>query len=313
MRDWPEPDQDTLLDIIETWDIGDYEEAQAERAEIEYYEEKVKTEEAEVNAYYEDHPYADWTPNTCPCGATGLSPSSLYCQSCSQSMEYDALGAQYDNEYVQRQKIVDKHRDESHIAKLNADTARARADILQAQANIARITANIALLKSKIVNINYYIDDITYEGFIGVEEHYYAACNELADAENQLADAEINLVEAESVLADARTIGAAQAAVVAAQNYVKYAEAKVQIKEDAKNRAIEFVETFNSKFLDDEEDATVKGEHIEFVNALIELAEAKDALDLAEILLAKTPSLSLIRGYGFASHEPRCPTSDIAE
>ena len=71
--------------------------------------------------------------------------------------------------------------------------------------------------------------------------------------------------------------------------------AKIQIKKDARNRTIEF----NLKVFDDE-DATVEGEHIEFVNALIDLTEAKDALDLAN-------------GYGFASHEPYCPTSYIAE
>ena len=41
MRDWPEPDQDTLLDILETWDLGDEEEAREESAE---YEEKTKAE-----------------------------------------------------------------------------------------------------------------------------------------------------------------------------------------------------------------------------------------------------------------------------
>ena len=44
MRDWPEPDQDTSLEILETWDLGDYEEARAERAAAEYYEEIAKAE-----------------------------------------------------------------------------------------------------------------------------------------------------------------------------------------------------------------------------------------------------------------------------
>ena len=45
MRDWPEPDQDTTLDILETWDLGDYEEARAERYYEEIAEEIARSEE----------------------------------------------------------------------------------------------------------------------------------------------------------------------------------------------------------------------------------------------------------------------------
>lgn len=279
MRDWPEPDQDTSLDILNTWDPGDEEEARAER----YYEEIARTEEIEANPPDDDNPYADWEPpNTCPCCDT------QYCQ----SMEYDA----YDDGSEYAQKMIAKNWEKFCIAKLNADAANARSNILQAKANIARIKADIAKFKSQIA----YNDYVSVEGPI---------C--YMDTENQLVNAEANLVEAKTVLANARTIGAAHAAVVAAHNYVKYAEAKVQIKKDAKNRMIEFVETFNSKFLDDDEDTTVEGEHIEFVNALIDLAEAKDALDLAEIHLANTSAFSLTHGYGFVSDELHCPTSSL--
>jgi hypothetical protein len=44
MREWPEPDQDTLLDILEVWDLGDYEEARIERIEAEYYEKQAKAD-----------------------------------------------------------------------------------------------------------------------------------------------------------------------------------------------------------------------------------------------------------------------------
>ena len=294
MRDWSEPDQDTALDILETWDLGDDEEARAERYYEEIAEEIARSEEAEVNAPDDDNPYANWEPpNTCTCCDTE------YCQ----SMADEGLSRHEADMYAEEQKIIGKHLEEFRIAKLNADAATARSNILQAKTNIARIKANIAVFKSEIAYNNY----LSCQGDPRGEEDY------TADAENQLVNAEANLVEAKTVLANARIIGAAHAAVVAAHNYVKYAEAKVQIKKDTKNRTIEFVETFNSKSLDDDEDATVEGEHIEFVNALIDLAEAKDALDLAEILLAKTPSLSLTHGYGFASHEPRCSTSDIAE
>ena len=186
MRDWPEPDQDTLLDILEVWDLGDYKEAQAERAETEYYEEIAKAEEAEANTQSEDDPYADWTPNTCHCcGTTDLSPSSSHCQSCSQSMEYEALGAQYHEEYeeyAQHQKILEKLWKEVRIAKLHAGIAHARADIVQAEANIARIQADIAAAKSEITNANLVL---AYEC---PEEYYYMARNELTNAETNLVD-----------------------------------------------------------------------------------------------------------------------------
>ena len=283
MRDWPEPDQDTSLDILDTWDPGDYEEARAER----YYEEIARAEEIEANTPDDDNPYADWEPpNTCACCDTE------YCQ----SMAYD----EYDDGSEYAQKMIAKNWEKFCITKLNVTAAHARSNILQAKANIARIKADIAEFKSQIA----YNDYVSVEGPI---------C--YTDVENQLVNTETNLVEAKTVLADARknasTIRAAQADVDAAQNYVKYAEAKVQIEKDAKNRTIEFVETFNSKFLDDDEDAIVEDEHIEFVNALMELAEAKDALDLAETLLANTSAFSLTYGYGFASDEPHCPTSSL--
>lgn len=277
MRDWPEPDQDTILDILEVWDLGDYEEARAER----YYEEIARTEETEVNVSDDNNPYADWEPpHTCACCDTE------YCQ----SMADEAFGRHEDDMYAYAQKSIGEALEEFDIAALNADAAHTRSDILQAKTNIARIKANIAELKSQIAYNNY----LSVEG-----PRMYI------DAENQLVNAEADLVEAKTVLANARTRGAAHAAVVAAHNYVKYAEAKVQIKKEAKNSTIEF----HSKFLDDEPDSLVENDHIEFVNALIELAEAKDALDLAEMLLAKTPSLSLTHGYRFTNHEPHCPTS----
>ena len=315
MRDWPESDQDTWLDILETSDIGDYEEAQ-EYQDYEY-------EEAQEYQDYEEA-LAELQNICSNCGATGLSPSNSYCESC-QYMYYE---------------VVDEHWEEFCIAKLNADAAQARSDILQAKANIARIKANIAVFKSQIAYSNFLSVEGTldkdlfeheldyYNNYLSVEvppshsqngtrsRDYYnnylsvEGTPYYTDAENKLVDEEANLVEAKTILTVARTIGSAHAAVAAAHNYVKYAEAKVQIKEDAKNRTIEFAETFNSKFLD-EKDAVGEGEHIEFVNALIELAEAKDALDLTETLLAKTPSLSSTHNYGFASHEPHCPTSDL--
>ena len=308
MRDWPEPDQDTLLDILEVWDLGDHEEARAERAEAEYYEEIAKAEEAEANTQSEDDPYADWTPNACHCcGTTDLSPSSSHCQSCSQSMEHEALGAQYHEEYAEREKALEKPWQEVCIAQARADAVRLESAIIQVQANIARITADIVAVKSEIAKANY---DITAAE--DPEEYYYAR-DRLADAEIKLVETEASLVEAEVVLAKTRAIGAAHEAVARAKIDVKYAEAKVETKADAENKAVEFEETFNSKFPADEEDSLVEDAHIEFVNALIDLAEAKDALDLAEVHLTKTPSLSLIHGYGFASREPRCPTSNTVE
>ena len=292
MRDWPEPDQDTSLEILEIWDYGDYEEERAESAEAEYYEEIAKAEEAEANTQSEDDPYADWTPNTCHCcGTTDLSPSSSHCQSCSQSMEYEALGAQYHEEYeeyAQHQKILEKLWKEVRIAKLHAGIAHARADIVQAEANIARIQADIAAAKSEITNANLVL---AYEC---PEEYYYMARNELTNAET-------NLVDAEAVLTNARTIGAAHEAVARAKTDVKYAEAKVQAKKDAKDLKIEIKEISEREYQVEESKLLAEGAHIEYicwpeqqnsiieigyccedihaeyVNALIELAEAKDA------------------------------------
>lgn len=196
MRDWSEPDQDTSLDVLETWDPGAYEEARAER----YYEEIARVEEIEANTPEDDNPYADWEPpNTCPCCDTE------YCR----SMADEALGAHLDDMYAHRQKLIDESLEELDIARLNADATKARANILQAKANIARIKADITEFKSQIAYNNY----VSVEGPI---------C--YMDAENQLVNAETNLVEAKTVLANARTIGAAHAAIVAAHNYVKYAE-----------------------------------------------------------------------------------------
>ena len=329
MRDWPEPDQDTLLDILEVWDLGDYKEAQAERAETEYYEEIAKAEEAEANTQSEDDPYADWTPNTCHCcGTTDLSPSSSHCQSCSQSMEYEALGAQYHEEYeeyAQHQKILEKLWKEVRIAKLHAGIAHARADIVQAEANIARIQADITAAKSEITNANLVLADEP------TEEDYYWAGNKIADAEINLVEAETSLVEAEIILAKTRSIGSVYAAVARAKTDVKYAEAKVQVKKDAKDSAIEIKETSEREYHVEESNLLTEGAHveyilfpeqqngiieigfcsedvhIEYVNALIDLAEVQDALDLTEVHLVKTPLLCISRGYGFASNEPRCP------
>ena len=72
-------------------------------------------------------------------------------------MEYEALGAQYHEEYeeyAQHQKILEKLWKEVRIAKLHAGIAHARADIVQAEANIARIQADIAAAKSEITNAN---------------------------------------------------------------------------------------------------------------------------------------------------------------
>lgn len=265
MRDWPEPDQDTTLDILETWDIGDYEEALAERSYDKMVEEEIaRSEEAKANAQYDDDPYADWeSPNTCACCATE------YCQCMTDEelrhYEYEA----YNEE--QWSKLIGKALEVFNVAALNADAANARVDLLQAETNIARIKADIALFKRQLA----------YNGYVYIVSGEDPANDK--DVENQLVNAEANLVEAKTVLADVRRREAARTAVVEAYNYVKYAEAKVEIKKDAKNRSIEFV---NALFPDDEEDATV--EHIEFVNALIELAEAKDALDLAKTLLTKT-------------------------
>ena len=317
MRDWPEPDQDTALDALETWDPSDYEEARAERAEIEFY--NATTEEPYVQS--EDHPYADWTPNTCHCcSTTDLYPNSSYCASCSQSMEIETLGDQYENEYAEYRKTLEKLWNEARITKIHAD-------ITQAEANIARITADIAEAKSEIAKANYRIADS--EGDCGQDW--------LANAEVNLIEAEASLGEAEAVLSNARTIGVTHAAVAIAQNDVRNAEATVQAKKDAKDIAIEFRETSEPEYLVEESKLLAEGAHveyiywseqqngiieigfccewvhIEYINALIDLAEAQDALDLAEVRLTKTPSLCLIHGYGFASHEPRCPTSDIAE
>lgn len=331
MRDWPEPDQDTLLDILEVWDLGDYEEARAERAEAEYYEEQAKAEEAEANTQDEDDPYADWKPpNTCACCDTE------YCQSLADealgTQYYEEYGAEYE-EYVQHQnqKILEKLWKEVRITKLHAGIAHARADIVQAEANIARIQADIAAAKNEITNANL---ALAYEC---PEEYYYMARNELANAETNLVDAEANLVDAEVVLTSARTIGAAHEAVAIAKTDVEYTEAKVQAKKHAKYLKIEIKEIPEREYQVEESNLLAKGAHveyilhreqqngiieigfcpedahIEYVNALIDLAEAKDVLDLAEIFLAKTLSLSLTHGYGFASHEPRCPTSDRAE
>ena len=187
MRDWPEPDQDTSLEILEIWDYGDYEEERAESAEAEYYEEIAKAEEAEANTQSEDDPYADWTPNTCDCcGTTDLYSGSSHCESCSQSLADEALGAQYHgeyeeyDEYAQHQKILEKLWKEVHITKLHAGIAHARADIVQAEANIARIQADITAAKSEITNANLVLADEP------TEEDYYWAGNKIADARKTL-------------------------------------------------------------------------------------------------------------------------------
>ena len=150
MRDWPEPDQDTSLDILDTWDLGDYEEARAEHYDEEIAEEIVRAKEIEANTPDDDNPYADWEPpNTCACCDTE------YCR----SMADEALGAQYDDMYDYYQKISDKSWEEYCIARLNANEARARSDILQAKANIARIKADIAEFKSQIAYNNHELID----------------------------------------------------------------------------------------------------------------------------------------------------------
>ena len=52
MRDWPEPDQDTLLDILETWDLEDEDEARAESAEYDLYDDPIAAEAEAVAGYH---------------------------------------------------------------------------------------------------------------------------------------------------------------------------------------------------------------------------------------------------------------------
>ena len=317
MRDWPEPDQDTSLEILETWDLGDYEEARIERIEAEHCEEQAKADaekQAELDAYWDQ--YAE--TYTAKSEAEGLE-------------EIPQWAIIEGEQYAEHQKILEKLWKEARIAKLHANIAHARADIVHAEANIARIQADIAAAKSEITNANLVLADEC------TKEDYYMACNELADAEINLVKAETSLVEAEVVLAKTRSIGVVYADVTRAKTDVKYAEAKVQNKKNAKNTAMEIRETSEREYLVEESNLLAEGAHveyillpeqqndpieigfccewihIEYVNALIDLAEAQDALDLAEILLTKTPTPSLIHGYGFASHEPHCPTSYIAE
>ena len=310
MRDWPEPDQDTSLDIIEAWDIRDYQEARIERIEGECYEEQAKADaekQAELDAYWEQYAEAYMAKPE----VEGLE----------EIPEWAIIEGE---QYAEHQKTLEKLWKEARIAKLHAGIAHARADIVQAEANIARIQADIAAAKSEITNANLVLADEC------PEEYYYMARNELTNAET-------NLVDAEAVLTNARTIGAAHEAVARAKTDVKYAEAKVQAKKDAKDLKIEIKEISEREYQVEESKLLAEGAHIEYicwpeqqnsiieigyccedihaeyVNALIELAEAKDALDLAEVHLTKIPSLSLIRGYGFANREPRCPTSDTVE
>ena len=249
-----------------------------------------------MNAPDEDNPYADWEPpNTCHCCDT------KYCQ----SMADEALGDQYYDEYTEREK-AEKLWQEARITKFHADMAQSRAGIVQAEADIARITAHIAKAKSEIAKANCYID--TTES----EEEYYYARDLLSNAEVNLTNAETSLADAVVVLSNARAIGAVHNAVIIAVKNVENAEARVQAKKDAKDLAIEIKETSGREYDVEESNLLDEGAHVEYVNALIDLAEAKDALDLAEIILTKTPS-PLIHGYGFASHESRCPTSYITE
>jgi hypothetical protein len=318
MRDWPEPDQDTALDILETWDPSDYEEMRAERAEIEFY--KATIEEPDVQL--EDDPYADWTPN------------SSHCSACSEDMYYDDLCAESETEkaeYDKHQEDLEKLRRETRITKIHTNMAQAKADIIQAEANIARITVDIAAVKSEIAKANYdktnactpYSED---------PEGHYDACNWLASAEINLTHAETNLGEAEAILSKAKTIGVTYAGVIIAQNDLKNAEVMVQAEKDAKDIAIEIRVISDRKYHIEESNLLDEGAHIEFtrpfseqqqdiieigfcpewvhikyVNALMDLAEAQDALDLAETHLVKTPLLCISRSYGFASNEPRCP------
>ena len=168
MRDWPEPDQDTSLDILETWDLGDMKK-RGQKVTMRKLQDwkKMKRILRKMTIHT-----ADWEPpDTCHCC------DSKYCQ----SMANEALGRHEEDMYAYTQKMIDKHLEEFDTAKLNADAANARADILQAETNIARINANIALFKSQIA----------YNNYLSVE-----GPSNYTDAKNQLVNAEANLVEA---------------------------------------------------------------------------------------------------------------------
>ena len=153
----------------------------------------------------------------------------------------------------------------------------------------------------------------------------------LTKAENNLIEAEASLGEAKAVLSKARTVGVVYATVTMAQDNVRNAEAMVQAKQDVKDIAIEIRTISERQYHIEESSLLDEGAHIEvtrpfseqqqdiieigfchewvqieYVNALMDLAEAQDALDLAEAHLVKVPLLCISRGYGFASNEPRC-------
>lgn len=314
------PDQDTLLEIIESYDLGDYLEMQAEM-------------QAEQEAVYEteNDPYADWDPRCQRCGISHSSTSE-YCDICSQELADEYMAEQMysfesDPDHLMRQYWHEQlsPSEAQAITKDYVEIARARADIIQAEADVARITADIAAANREIAHLKY--DNIEYPEL----------WEDLSAAEINLVNTETCLVDAEIRLANARRLGSAYESVTIGEKNVEDAEARVQAQKDVKDLAIEIRKTSEAEhhveesnllaegahieyiFSSERQDSIVEigfcpeSVHIEYVNSLIELAEAKDALELAEALLTKTPSLSLTHGYGFASHEPRCPTSDIPE
>ncbi len=320
------PDQDTLLEIIESYDLGDYLEMQAEmQADMQMQAEM----QAEQEAIYEteNDPYANWDWDLIRCESCGILPGdapSEYCDTCSEGMaqQIDWDCEDDPDEVLTRNWHLQLSPAEAQaITKDHVETTRARADIIQAEADVARITADIAAANREIAYLKY--DVICYH----TNREYRES---LSAAEINLVNTETCLVDAEACLAKARRSGVAYEAVTIKKKNVEDAEARVQdiikiwgtLKDEnhveksgllTENTHIEYT------IFSEQQGGIVKlcfyseGAYIEYINSLIDLAEAKDALDLAETILTKTPSLSLTHGYGFASHEPRCPTSYIAE
>ena len=128
MRDWPEPDQDTSLEILDIWDYGDYEEERAERAEAEYYEAQAKAEEqakadAERQAESDD---ADWDRY-----------AEVLLEADRAKYEAEIRGIEEipqwavdegENEAAYAKALL---WEETRIAQFHADIAQARADIIK--------------------------------------------------------------------------------------------------------------------------------------------------------------------------------------
>lgn len=136
MRDWPELDQDTLLDILETWDLGD-EEALAESTEYDLYDDPIAAEAEAVAGYHAA--MQDYAENCMADQIAAIEDERRWYA----EVIWPKVKPLSEAETKAKEKIF--------IAKANADIAKAKAKITLVEVVLAGVEVETILIQNGLL------------------------------------------------------------------------------------------------------------------------------------------------------------------